>query len=182
MNRPGPGHATLAAEIGLAEPREVALLPEIERRACDLFLAIPATASLPSSLTLLTNFEAAQRAGLLWVARTGGSPVGFALLESLGDGLHLEELDVLPEHGRKGIGRALVREVCRYAEAQRSVLTLCTFRDVPWNAPFYERCGFRALREDELWPALWARVEDEAAHGLGADLRVAMKFTADTES
>jgi ribosomal protein S18 acetylase RimI-like enzyme len=127
MNRPHPGPATLAAEIGLAEAGEVALLQEIERRACDLFLAIPATASLPSSLTSLTNLEAAQRAGLLWVARAGGSPVGFALLESLGGGLHLEELDVLPEHGRKGIGRALVREVCRYAEAQRSVLTLCTF-------------------------------------------------------
>jgi len=177
MNRQRPGHATLAAEIGLAEPREVALLPEIERRACDLFLAIPVTASLPSLLTPLTNLEAAQRAGLLWVARTGGSPVGFALLEPLGDGLHLEELDVLPEHGRKGIGRALVREVCRYAEAQRSVLTLCTFRDVPWNAPFYERCGFRTLGDDELWPALSARVQEEAAHGLDRHLRVAMKFT-----
>ena len=179
MNRPQPGHATLAAEIGLAEPREVALLPEIERRACDLFLAVPATASLPSSLTSLTNLEAAQSAGLLWVARAGGSPVGFALLERLGDGLHLEELDVLPEHGRKGIGRALIREVCRYAEAQRSALTLCTFRDVPWNAPFYERCGFRTLGDDELCPALSARVQEEAAHGLGAHLRVAMKFTGD---
>ena len=172
-----PGHAMLAAEIGLAEAREMAFLPEIERRACGLFLAIPATASLPSLPTPLTNLEAAQRAGLLWVARAGGSPVGFALLEPLGDGFHLEELDVLPEHGRRGIGRALVREVCRYAKAQRSVLTLCTFRDVPWNAPFYERCGFRTLGGDELWPALSARVQEEAAHGLGLHLRVAMKFT-----
>jgi GNAT superfamily N-acetyltransferase len=179
MNRPQPGQAAPAAEIGLAESREVASLPEIERRACDMFLAIPATADLPSSLTSLRSLEVAQRSGLLWVARANAAPVGFALVEPLGDGLHLEELDVLPEHGRKGIGRALIREVCRYAELRSSVLTLCTFRDVPWNAPFYERCGFRALRDDELWPALSARVREEAAHGLGAHLRVAMKFTGD---
>jgi GNAT superfamily N-acetyltransferase len=179
MNRPQPGHSTLAAEIGLAESGEVAGLPEIERRACDMFLAIPATAGLPSYLTPLTSFEVAQRAGLLWVARANASPVGFALVEPLGDGLHLEELDVLPEHGRKGIGRALLREVCRYAGGRRSTLTLCTFRDVPWNAPFYERCGFRTLREDELWPALSARFQEETARGLGAHLRVAMKFTGD---
>ena len=90
MNRPQPGHATLAAEIGLAEPREVAFLPEIERRACTMFLAIPATAGLPSYLTQRTSLEVAQRAGLLWVARVNASPVGFALVEPLGDGLHLE--------------------------------------------------------------------------------------------
>ena len=165
-------------EIGLAEPTEVPLLPEIERRACDMFLTVPATARLPSYLTPLANFEAAQRAGLLWVARANASPVGFALLQPLGDGLHLEELDVLPEHGRKGVGRALIREVCLYAEARRRILTLCTFRDVPWNAPFYERLGFRVLGADEMWPALSARMQEETAHGLTAHLRVAMKFVA----
>jgi GNAT superfamily N-acetyltransferase len=181
MKRP-PGHATLAAEIGLAEFREVALLPEVEYRASAMFLSLPATADLPSCLTPLTSLEVAQRAGLLWVARVNASPVGFALVEPLGDGLHLEELDVLPAHGRKGIGRALIREVCRHAAARRAVLTLCTFRDVPWNAPFYERCGFRSLGDDKLWPALSARVREEAAHGLTAHLRVAMKFTGDAES
>jgi hypothetical protein len=170
MNRPRPGHATLAAEIGLAEPREVAFLPEIERRACDLFLAIPATASLPSLLTSLANLEAAQRAGLLWVARAGGSPVGFALLEPLGGNLHLEELDVL-EHGRKGSAVRL-REVCRYAEAQRSsVLTLAP-QDVP------ERPVLRALRVrtlgDDSSGRRWRRGCRGAAHGLCAHLRVAM--------
>ena len=94
MHRRQPGRATLAEEIGLAEAREVALLPQIERRACDMSLAIPATAGLPSSLTPRTRLEAAPRASLLWVARASAAPVGFALVEALGDGLHLEELDV----------------------------------------------------------------------------------------
>jgi glutamate-1-semialdehyde 2,1-aminomutase len=165
-------------EIGLAEHHDVPLLPAIERRACDMFLSVPATASLPSCLTPLENFEAAQRAGLLWVARVNAFPVGFALVEPLGDGLHLEELDVLPEHGRKGIGRALLREVCRHAKAQSRVLTLCTFRDVPWNAPLYERLGFQALGSEDVWPVLSERVAKEAAHGLAPHLRVAMRFVA----
>ena len=39
-------------------------------------------------------------------------PVGFALVEMLADDLpHLEELDVDPSHGRRGLGTALVRGV-----------------------------------------------------------------------
>jgi len=166
-------------EIGPAAPHEAPLLPDIERRACDLFLTIPATAGLPSCMTPLEKFEVAQREHLLWVARLGGSPIGFALVERLGTGLHLEELDVLPEHGRRGVGRALVQEVCRYAQAHRVVLSLCTFKDVPWNAPFYARAGFRVLRSDEIWPALSERMHEDAARGLISDLRVAMKFIGD---
>jgi GNAT superfamily N-acetyltransferase len=165
-------------EIGLARPDELSRLPEIERRACELFLQLPLTADLPADPTPLADFEAAHQAGLLWVARIReGPPVGFALAEHLGAELHLEELDVLPEHGRKGLGTALVSKVCQWAQSQghRSV-TLCTFRDIPWNAPFYERLGFRRLRTEELTPALRERMRQEVERGLGTDLRVAMRF------
>ncbi len=166
--------------IGLAAPHEVSLLPEIERRACELFLAFPSTAEIPLHLTPLEEFEFAQRAHLLWTARAAGAPIGFALVEPLGPGLHLEELDVLPEQGRKGVGCALVREVCRYAQAQGRVLSLCTFRDVPWNAPFYTRLGFQTLCPEEIWPELLARVQEEAARGLRSELRVAMRYVGGT--
>jgi GNAT superfamily N-acetyltransferase len=164
-------------EIGLASREEVARLPEIERRACALFLTVPATAGLPDHLTPLADFEAAARAGLLWVARVGADPVGFALVEELGASLHLEELDVLPEHGRQGIGAALVARVRREAQVRRRPLTLCTFRDVPWNAPWYTHLGFRALRDEELSPELRERQEEETRRGLPAELRVAMADT-----
>ena len=62
------------------------------------------------------------------------------------EALHLEELDVLPGHGRQGIGTRLVRALCDGARGRGiAAVTLCTFRDVPWNAPFYERLGFRIL-------------------------------------
>ena len=93
----------------------------------------------------------------------------------MADQPHLDELDVLTSHGCQGIGRALVRAVVEWA---RSVgyraLTLTTFRDVPWNAPFYTRCGFRILAEHEQSIELAAIVRDEASRGLDPAARVIM--------
>jgi GNAT superfamily N-acetyltransferase len=165
-------------QIRLATPEEVPLLPAVESAACGLFLEIESTAGLPLAVTPFEKFYEAARRGLLWVALSqGGAPVGFALVEMMGGAAHLEELDVLPECGRRGVGTALVRAVCEWAAAQGiSAVTLCTFRDVPWNAPFYARLGFRILSPEELTPALRARVEEERAHGLPAEMRVVMRY------
>jgi GNAT superfamily N-acetyltransferase len=72
-----------------------------------------------------------------------GTIVGFVhVLES--DGIaHLEQLSVLPQEGRRGYGRRLLDAAMD--EARRGGyerLTLRTYADVPWNAPFYARAGF----------------------------------------
>lgn len=54
-------------------------------------------------------------------------------------------------------------------------LTLTTFTDVPWNAPYYARCGFRRLDDGELTPGLREISEREAAHGLDRWPRVCMR-------
>jgi len=154
-------------------------LPEVERRACDLFLQVPFTAALPALPTPLRHFERARREGILWVARDSeGAPVGFALVQRLGADFHLEELDVLPEHGRRGLGTALVHRVCEWAERGGASVTLCTFREVPWNAPFYKRLGFTPLGPEDLTPALAGRMREETARGLPPEHRVAMRWKA----
>ncbi len=45
---------------------------------------------------------------------------------------------------------------------------------VAWNRPYYERRGFRILTSDEIGRELSARVAEEEAHGLLAELRVCM--------
>lgn len=163
--------------IRLAIPGDVPSLPAIESVACALFEAIPATAALPPYLTGIEDFAEAQEQGLLWVAETAaGALVGFALAERLDGALHLEELDVLPEHGRQGIGTRLVGALCDRARVLGVAVTLCTFREVPWNAPFYQRLGFRALRDEELTPGLVARIRVEEKAGLPRELRVAMRL------
>jgi GNAT superfamily N-acetyltransferase len=65
---------------------------------------------------------------------------------------HLAQLSVHPRYGRRGLGRALLGgTVGRAAARGAAVLTLTTFADVPWNAPFYLRCGFIELPA-ERWP------------------------------
>ncbi|WP_315637564.1 MULTISPECIES: GNAT family N-acetyltransferase [Microbacterium] len=77
------------------------------------------------------------------------TPVGFAHVLEVDGEAHLEQLSVRPEHARRGVGRALV--VAAQEEARRRGhrrLTLRTYADVPWNAPFYARCGFEESAPD----------------------------------
>src|SRR5262249_57642651 len=88
----------------------------------------------------------------------------------------LEARGVLPGAARRGIGTRLVSAVCAWAEAQGfSAITLSTFRDVPWNAPFYERLGFRRLQLAELSSALREVRAREQHLGIALDRRVMMR-------
>ncbi len=82
--------------------------------------------------------------GYILVAETGHAAVaGFVHVLETEDGCHLEQLSVAPAHTRQGIGRALVTAAMREA-AERGcpAMTLRTYADVPWNAPFYQTMGF----------------------------------------
>ena len=71
------------------------------------------------------------------------SPIGFVQVLDADGHAHLEQLSVLPRHGRRGIGRALVEAAMEEAQARGySRITLRTYAEVPWNAPFYSGCGF----------------------------------------
>lgn len=163
-------------EIALATPEDVPALGPIELAAATLFPPgiVPrdmATSSLP-----LASLEDARAAGRLWVARVGGRPVGFLVVAKLLDGTpFVLELDVHPEHQRRGIGTALLAAASTWAAGTPArALTLTTFRHVPWNAPFYARRGFVEIPAAELGPGLRARLAEEAAHGLDPAKRVAM--------
>ena len=112
--------------------------------------------------------------GFLLVAAAGGRVVGFAHVTDHEGHAHLEQLSVLPEHGRRGIGSALVRAAMEEARwAGYDDMSLCTYRDVPWNGPFYLRLGFA---EVERLSAYQQRLHDhEIALGLDANgVRVVM--------
>jgi GNAT superfamily N-acetyltransferase len=167
--------------IRLAHQSELGMLPEIERAAARLFETYPGELAVdPQWLTrvkpLEELLEANDDARLLVAVADDGEVVGFALLVDLGLFAHLEELDVLPEHGRKGLGSALLEAVCEWAYTHGfSAVTLSTFRDVPWNAPFYARHGFTVVEPDDMPPELVRVVEAERARGLRSDLRVVMQ-------
>jgi GNAT superfamily N-acetyltransferase len=163
--------------ISLARPGDVPHIAAIERAAAQLLRGhAPASALL--AVTDEPCLRAALEGGRLWVALAGDAPVGFAHVELLAPDLpHLEELDVHPDHGRRGLGRALVQAVCHWAAERYSQLTLTTFRDVPWNMPFYARMGFIEVPPEETRPEVMAIVAEEAARGLDPARRVVMRRT-----
>lgn len=162
--------------IAAARPSDLPLLPAIELAAATLLTGY-APASVLAETTSQADLEDARRRGQLWVALAEDVPVGFAHVEVLEAGVaHLEEIDVRPEHGRRGLGTRLVMTVCGWAAINRySYVTLTTFRDVPWNMPFYARLGFEQIRPAELSPVMQSVIHDETRRGLDPGRRVAMR-------
>jgi GNAT superfamily N-acetyltransferase len=118
-----------------------------------------------------------QNAGRLWVvAGQTDEPVAFLMADLVDGCLHIEQLSVHPGSARRGLGRRLLDHAASLAAADGlPALTLTTFADVPWNAPYYARCGFRVLDDAELTPGLRAIRQREAAIGLDRWGRVCMR-------
>jgi GNAT superfamily N-acetyltransferase len=129
-------------------------------------------------VTSVSAFTAAAEQGNLFVALSDlDVPVGFALLSMLDGMVFLKEMDVDPAHARKGIGRALLQAVVEHASSlELPGVLLTTYRHVPWNAPFYERFGFRIVGPDEMTPGLAAQLAREAEQGLDPKTRVGMVY------
>jgi GNAT superfamily N-acetyltransferase len=142
-----------------AEDADLEQLPDVEAAADELFVPL-GIYDLPAPAT-------AEERARSWRVLVVGQPVqGFAVLELLDGAVHLEQLSVDPAHGRQGIGSALLAatvDAAREHGADR--VTLLTYADVPWNAPFYARHGWQPARE--LTPGLRALRAREA--GLGLD-------------
>ncbi|RDI17853.1 putative N-acetyltransferase YhbS [Lentzea flaviverrucosa] len=151
--------------IRLAQPAELPYLQEIENASGEPFrdIGMPEIADdAPMSLADLAENE-------VWVAiGAEGVPVAFIAVGDVDGATHVHQVSVHPSHARQGIGAALIEHVTRSGRA----VTLTTFRDVPWNAPYYERLGFRAVAE--ISPGLAEVMREDASRGLDPATRVAM--------
>ncbi len=170
--------------IELAAEHHIRAIPAIEQAAAAIF----SESDLPPEVRFLVTDEEtlleAQREKRLWAALQDETKlVGFALARVMGDYAHLEEMDVHPEHARRGIGSQLLDAVIGWAEAgSLPGLTLITFRHLPWNAPFYERNGFVRLDAESTNGLLQDLIREEAEAGLEPRNRVAMYYDIDTAS
>nr|KAJ9620000.1 hypothetical protein H2204_012425 [Knufia peltigerae] len=114
---------------------------------------------------------------MLWVIEgADGDIAGYLLGGALDGDFHVLQMDVDPNHARRGYGRALLRHALAVAKMRDyAAAVLTTLSDVPWNAPFYASEGFNVLPEAEWGVGLQAVMAEEAALGFPMHLRVAMR-------
>ena len=169
--------------IRLARQDDVSRMVEIETSAATLFqdagFAIYAeeTPEDHADITPAEVWRPIVETGLVWVAELDGSVVAFLAGRLEPDSLHVLEFDVHREAQGRGIGRRLLGVAI--AEARRrglAGLSLTTFRDVPWNAPFYASAGFGIVERGSAPAWLTAYLDREAERGLDPARRCAMSL------
>ncbi|GIE83042.1 GCN5 family N-acetyltransferase [Actinoplanes philippinensis] len=166
---------------------ELPALQEIERAAGVLFreVGMPEIADdEPFSIEVLSGYVTAGRA---WVAEervpADGVLLGYLIADMVDGNVHIEQVSVDPQFSRRGIGRLLLDRAANYAvEVGAPALTLTTFADVAWNAPYYGRCGFEVMDDAVIMPELRAVREHEGALGLDRWPRVCMRRWVDATS
>jgi GNAT superfamily N-acetyltransferase len=163
--------------LRLARPDEAGRLREIEDEAGKRFDGLDIFDPSLSSSFPLDELQRLIDLDQVWVACDPNDvPVGMILASVRCGNGYIEELDVLSEHGRRGLGTRLIEKACTWTHEQgRPAVDLSTFRDVPWNGPFYRKLGFRDLSPDEWTKDMPKLRSIEIKQGLTPEARVFMR-------
>lgn len=157
------------------EPDDLPALWQVESAATRLQASQGYLELLEQSADPLA-FEAQFAGKGVWIAADkNNQAIGYATAGELADLFWLHQMSVDPSHGRQGIGTALLMAVINHAKwAFHSAIGLSTFRDVAFNAPFYEKAGFMRVNAASMSPALQAQLVKECPPGIDIATRVLM--------
>ncbi len=165
----------MSATVRPALFSDIEAVRDIERASARRFIGVmdAIAADEPSPASVLAQRIDAD--GLL-VAEADGALAAFVMFRPVADGLYIEQIDVLPAFERRRIGAGLIEAAAERARARGSLrLTLSTFRDIPWNAPYYRRLGFADIAESKLTPDLLEIRREHLMRGLDESARVFME-------
>lgn len=169
---------SLSFHIRLGRREDLVLLPEIERAAAKVF---PVDRVDPYATRGISELQNALTEKLLWIAETKHQVIGFALCCQYDTYLNLREVSVHPDFSQQGVGRTLLSCIIENARLRESSgVTLTTFSDFQWNAPFYRSLGFEVMSTLGLPAHLAIKLQDEKNEGLVN--RVAMILTAKSDN
>lgn len=162
--------------LRLARLEDAEAMPPIESAAGALFQQIEGLTGLAGAHTVpVDRLKRYIRKGHCLVAHVGDAMAGFLVNEPFRRELHIWEFNVHPDFQQKGIGAGLMRACLIDARNSGfSAVTLTTFRDVPWNAPFYARLGFEEVSALDAHPRLTGELALEKDHGMPIERRCAM--------
>lgn len=162
--------------IRLAHSDDLVILQDIERAAGQAFRALGMDQIADDDSFTLEQLHQYATAGRAWVYVDGlDYPLAYLLADIVDGEGHVEQVSVHPDHAHQGLGRELLHAARVWARGHgMHRQTLSTFRDVPWNAPYYRRLGFEMLDAGSWGPELTRLMEHEAELGLTRWPRVAM--------
>lgn len=164
-------------KIRPARPDDAERLRAIERAAGTRFAEMGMADIADAEPLATAALVAYAQAGRAWVAVDDRDrAVGYVVVDVVDGCAHVEQVSVDPDYQGRGVGRALLDEVERWAASRdMPAMTLTTFDQVPWNRPLYEHLGFAVIDDPELQPGLRAVRDAETKHGLDPNTRVCMR-------
>ena len=162
------GHSGLTPELSLtrirqASHRDLRRATAVENDALGVFTESGLGVFSSSTQWLETD-------KMLFGTAVGRPLRGFAVVVRMDDHAHLEGLYVAKRFSRQGLGSALLEAACnRTQEFGFNRLTVSTYGDVAFNAPWYRRRGFLDAAPANFGRDLAHLVEIEQAGNLVGD-------------
>lgn len=166
-----------SVRVRAARADEIGLVREIERASAQRFNGTDRESLAEDEPTAAEVL--AQRladGGLLVAAEGDGQAAAFVMFRELEGCAYVEQIDVLPSHEGRRLGALLLEAVADAARRRGwRAMTLSTFRDVPFNAPYYRRLGFVDLPDETLSEGLREVRREHIARGLDESSRTFMR-------
>lgn len=166
----------MTIRIRPGQEADIPVLQALERDAAQAFASVGYDFCVNGPVRTVQEHQRGIAHGAILVAELDERPAGFVLLWPVDGRAHITEVSVASSFQRRGIGKALIAAAEVWAkEAGFSEVTLTTFRDVIWNAPYYSSLGYEAFTPHSDQIELQAVQAEEAASGYHAAPRIAMK-------
>ncbi|MBN9220203.1 MAG: GNAT family N-acetyltransferase [Mesorhizobium sp.] len=141
-------------ELRLAKDEDLARLQLISAQARERYRAFPELAHIADAPPLPRGRFEACRVEVA-VGREDPEPIGFVAVRLLDGSLYLDNISIAPDASGRGIGSTLLSSAINHAAALRvPAVSLTTFKEPPWNGPWFRKRGFQPMRGDQIGAGL----------------------------
>ncbi len=166
----------MSLTIRPATPADIPLMQALERDAAQAFRAVGYDFCADGPVRDDGEHQRGLREGVTLLAEIDGAAAGFIMLWPVDGHAHITEVSVAEQFQRRGVGRALIAAGEDWARsAGFDAVSLTTFRDIAWNAPFYRALGYEDFTPGADETELAAIQAEEAASGYNGMPRITMK-------
>lgn len=152
-----------------ADAADAEALSAIEDNAATVFRQLGGSFAKIDFSALTPEFyvDAISQNQIIWLVELRGEPVGFLRAKPVDDILFCAEMSVQKHHHGKGLGEKLINHFMNYAKSDGfSGVAGITYKNVPWNGPYYQRLGFDYLEDAQIGEELRAIKTSEIENAL----------------